>query len=440
MPSSASQFILHDWDYSDAESRATFRYSTDQGHRFEESLCFRGAPQSFNESQKAALSAVLDQLHIALGISYFKAFNPPQVIRQSRPFTQDEKQFFEKLYRLGLAEYAYRNQVSLDDLEFVGNGPSQSTIPHQLSPGIVVPIGGGKDSLLTVDLVQKSNQPFSVFSVGNHGMLHGMAEFLSLPYINVRRTISPLLLELNQQGALNGHVPISALIVFILAASAVIYDFDTAIVSHEASSNSENLIVDGRSINHQYSKSLEFELDFQAYLKTFLPEFKYFSLLRPLGELQILERFSKLSHYHTQFSSCNGNFKITKAASVKWCCDCPKCRFTFLGLAAFMSPSELLNIFGSNILDDPAQTTGFNELIGWTEHKPFECVGTYEESLCAFVMLTENSDWKNCYQVKRFAQDILPSLEDVEGLRSKALQTMGKASIPDSFEALLYAA
>mgnify|MGYP003310119577 CR=1 FL=1 len=60
------------------------------------------------------------------------------------------------------------------------------------------------------------------------------------------------------------------------------------VVSNEASANEGNIA--GTTINHQYSKSYEFEKDFNGYLQTYLCEkMQYFSLLRCMHEFQIVQ-------------------------------------------------------------------------------------------------------------------------------------------------------
>lgn len=435
-----NSFIFADWDYCEKTQTASFNYAFDDQHHFQEQLTFKGAPSKLTSVQRKLLPPTLAQLHLALGVSYYKAAIPKTILVKNNSLTESDTKFFSKLYRNGLAEFAHVNKLSLDHVSFPSGSDKNKLSAKALTPGIVVPLGGGKDSLLTIDLLEQAGKDYASFSVGNHKLIHEMAATIGRPYINVQRKISPTLLELNQQGAYNGHVPISSIIAFILASSAVLYGFDTAILSNEASSNSANLVVNGQAINHQYSKSIEFERDFQQQLENFLPGFSYFSLIRPLTELAILKRFSNLKQYHQQFSSCNGNFRLLKKQANNWCGNCPKCRFTFLGLAAFMKPRELKDIFGYNLLNDPNQTDGFNELIGWDAHKPFECVGTYEESIYAFYLASKNKKWCESYQVQRFIGEILPELDNMDSIAKQALDLQTESCIPAAYKELLNAA
>jgi hypothetical protein len=138
-------------------------------------------------------------------------------------------------------------------------------------------------------------------------------------------------------------------------------------------------------------------------------------------ELNIAKLFAKIKKYNDVFSSCNKNFKIVKnTESKKWCCDCDKCRFVFLILASFIKKKEMIKIFGENILNNKEQILGYNELVGFSGCKPFECVGEIGESVLAFYLL-DNTDYKNDYIVAEILPKIkkIYSIEVLEALKNK---------------------
>ena len=92
----------------------------------------------------------------------------------------------------------------------------------------------------------------------------------------------------------------------------------------------------------------------------------------------------------------------------------PKCHFVFLALAPFMPKPRLVGIFGRNLLDDPAQIPGFDALLEYQNHKPFECVGEGRESRAAMAALTERPEWREDALVDRFASEIRPQLDAQE--------------------------
>ena len=59
--------------------------------------------------------------------------------------------------------------------------------------------------------------------------------------------------------------------------------------------------------------------------------------------------------------------------------------------SAFLSPEELLHIFGNNLFENAKLLSVFQELIGATTTKPFECVGTYAEINAALSIILQKS-------------------------------------------------
>ena len=144
-------------------------------------------------------------------------------------------------------------------------------------------------------------------------------------------------------------------------------------------------------------------------------DLKYYSLLRPLSELAVERQFAKISRYDAHFSSCNRNFHILGERPVnRWCGVCPKCHFVFLALAPFMPKPRLVGIFGRNLLDDAAQIAGYDALLEYQDHKPFECVGEGRESRAAMATLSERPEWREDEIVERFAREIRPQLSPLE--------------------------
>src|SRR5262249_6836243 len=126
------------------------------------------------------------------------------------------------------------------------------------------------------------------------------------PPLVVRRTLDPLLLELNRQGYLNGHTPFSALLAMVGLSCAELFDYDQVIVSNERSADEGNVSFLGAEINHQYSKTFAFETAIRRYAGAYLaPGISYFSILRPLFEIQVCRLFAGCPEYFRAFRSCN---------------------------------------------------------------------------------------------------------------------------------------
>jgi hypothetical protein len=234
-------------------------------------------------------------------------------------------------------------------------------------------------------------------------------------------------------------VPITGILSAIALACAVLAGSDVVAMSNEHSANAPNLIIDGMAINHQYSKSLEFEADFAEYAERLIsPSISYFSLLRPLSEIEIARRFARYPSYFGIFRSCNTAFRqLPGARGSQWCCDCPKCRFVFLALAPFVGRQELVEIFGRDLLDDDTQAGGFAELCGLREHKPFECVGETAESASIMLHLAKHPEWRNDSVVRRLNEEF-PSLRNGDPNEFRAYCHARHAHrVPSRFTAML---
>lgn len=304
-----------------------------------------------------------------------------------------------------------------------------------------MPVGGGKDSVVSIEALRSADEPMILFSLGEFEAIERVARVSGLEMVTVKRRLSPNLLELNSRGALNGHIPISAVIAFVLPVCAILYGFDSAALSNERSASAGNLDYQGMHINHQYSKGLEFERSVSNHFKKrLLPHFDYFSFLRPLSELQVTRLFSRSTAYHSVFTSCNAAFRLDHGRRIdRWCCACPKCRSTFLLLAPFMEKDRLLSIFGENLLDRQDQIGGFEELIGLRGFKPFECVGEPDEYIAAFLLLLESRNWQEDAVMKHFRYSVLPSIGDPDRIIANALSFSDRHIIPSRYEALLRA-
>jgi UDP-N-acetyl-alpha-D-muramoyl-L-alanyl-L-glutamate epimerase len=353
-------------------------------------------PESFTETitlpvgtaKTDTLLRTAELLHVVAGVSYYKAGAPPRVIASS-PFGPAAQAFFNAVYTDGLAEYAYRNQL-----------------PHVLSLSVEVPdgferpsetdnadgrplsaVGGGKDSIVTLEILRDAGFDPVPFSVNPNPVIVSVNEASGRPALAARRRLDPRLFELNSAGGLNGHIPVTAINSLIAIATAAWHGLGPVVMSNERSASDPNLIWNGHEVNHQWSKGETAErLLIEAVREHVGLTEPYFSFLRPLSELRIAQLFAAHTRYDDVVTSCNQAFKLHDP-TVRWCGDCPKCRFVFLAMAPFMPHDRLVHIFGHDLFADPAQLPGYRELLGLDAHKPFECVGEVEESVVAISML-----------------------------------------------------
>ena len=262
------------------------------------------------------------------------------------------------------------------------------------SNGYIVPIGGGKDSVVTLETLNIDRKNDYCLIINPKPVTLGCAEIAGLGnnnIIEIYRTIDQNLIDLNGKGFINGHTPFSAMLAFVSYFVAYLLGKKYIALSNENSANESNVV--GEKVNHQYSKSFEFECDFLNYSNKYLKApVKYFSFLRPLNELQIAKIFSKHEQYHTTFKSCNVG---SKTLPWKWCCNCAKCLFAYIILSPFLYKDKLVNIFGEDMFENENLQNTFIELTGNGDNKPFDCVGTYEEVNFAISKTIENLESSN---------------------------------------------
>ncbi len=341
--------------------------------------------------------------------SYWKATCSPEIVVEVGHLTKQQISWWHDLIIKGMGEYFYKNKIDFTKPNFltITSSPEEklSSVKFsltELSFGLsldnktLVPVGGGKDAVVTLELLKKGRQHIIPFLLNPKREQKEILKVAGLknPVI-VTRTIDPKLLELNRKGYLNGHTPFSAYLAFLSVLSAALFDTKYIALSNERSSNEGNVKYLGKTINHQYSKSFDFEKKFRSYVKTYLAkDIEYFSFLRPLYELQIARIFAQYPKYFSAFLSCNEAHKTysgRKPASAprqgygeaRWCGKCAKCLFIWLALYPFVSEKQLTGIFKKNLFQDKTLTPLLEELTGKRKFKPFECVGTIKESKTA---------------------------------------------------------
>ena len=341
------------------------------------------------------LQALAFQIGMTELVSYWKIACPKRVVVKPFSLTESQKAFWKKLYYNGLGEFLYLNCISVseDDLmqiESIGN-PSFAKVDLPLEERTLVPIGGGKDSVVTLECL-RNEMPVVPMIVNPRGATLNCvktAGYGENDFIVINRTLDPTMLKLNAEGYLNGHTPFSALLAFIGVLVAFGSRSRYSALSNENSANEST--VPGTNINHQYSKSIEFERDFRNYVAENLNDkVQYFSFLRPLSELQIAKLFAQCEAYHSVFRSCNVDSKTDS-----WCGHCPKCLFTWIILSPFLSREKLTAIFGKDLMADESLRPIYEELNGTAEVKPFECVGTVEEVRACMEAANGNRDKVN---------------------------------------------
>ena len=344
----------------------------------------------------------IEEMVFSLGmvelISYWKLTCSPIVKINVNYLNKEQIDWWKKLYYNGLGEFFYINNIQTDMDNFmkieVKNNKEVKYIASQRNlKGSLIPIGGGKDSIVTLDLLKDDVINNNCYIINERDITVNtaiIAGFEKENIITANRKLDKKIIELNKQNFLNGHTPFSAIVAFSAVLVAYLKGNKYVVLSNEASANESTVL--NEDINHQYSKSYEFEKDFNLYIEKYLKiNIEYFSILRPLSEFQITKYFSKLNQYHYIFRSCGLG---SKTSDWSWCCSCPKCLFVFIMLSAFLDMTYLTEIFGINLLEKKELLNTMNKLVGIEKDKPFECVGSRDEintAICIAINKLKNN-------------------------------------------------
>ena len=377
-----------------------FDFNLDDRYHFSPTLEIPSRPFfDWDGLPKDRLEALAFQIGMTELVSYWKIACPKKVVVKPLALTERQISFWKKLYYNGLGEFLYLNGITVSEAELM----RIETLPIDSNRTVaarndmdsswfeektLVPIGGGKDSVVTLECLRGKMTVIPLIVNPRGATLNCVktAGYKENDYIVINRTLDPTMLKLNAEGYLNGHTPFSALLAFISVLVAFGSRSKYIALSNENSANEAT--VPGTNINHQYSKSIEFERDFRSYVAENLSDkVQYFSFLRPLSELQIASLFAQCEAYHPVFRSCNAGSKTDS-----WCGHCPKCLFTWIILSPFLSKEKLVAIFGKDLMADESLRPVYEELNGTAAVKPFECVGTVEE-VRACINAVEHQDF-----------------------------------------------
>lgn len=367
-----------------------FTFTLEPDIQFHPTLRIEGVEvDRWDTLEPAVQSNLAFHLGLAEVLSYWKAAASPEIVVKAGYLSPEQVAWWHGLLINGMGEYFFVNQIDFtvpDFVTFYVDHPPQDVALLQHEPlvdNVLIPVGGGKDSALTLDVIGHSAYNVGTLALNTTpAMDDSISQSTSTQTIYVKRRIDPKLLDLNAAGYLNGHTPFSSVVAFISVVSAILFGYRYIALSNERSSNEGNQFFHGQEVNHQYSKTFDFEHKFRTYCTTYIaPYIDYFSFLRPLYELQIARLFAELKRYHVVFRSCNVGRKTNS-----WCHNCSKCLFVYTMLYPFLNWDQLSKIFSHDLFTREDLLPIARELAGLADTKPFECVGTHEESRLAFAL------------------------------------------------------
>lgn len=437
---------FHFTQYKENNNVLSFSYAYtnaagEETHTFTETLTLAESLSPVKDLPDALRQGLFDAMHIALGMSYWKAFAVEQIDLNGMRMTAEQSEFWKTVYTKGLGEFFFVNNIDYRGLvQFPITAEDAMTPGGILSNGALVPLGGGKDSLLTATLLSESDDEvlnqITTFSVNDYPIIREQAAALGTEHAVIKRTIDPTLLELNkQEGLYNGHVPISVIYGLCAVLQAALEGRKYVVFSNEASANEGNVEYLGEEINHQWSKSIEFEFAFQEYVHEYItPDITYFSLLRPLNEVEIVTTLSSVAQPdHLQLlTSCNRNFRIASPSTQRWCGECPKCASTFALFAGVLPIEQVVELFnGQNLFDSEVLLDTYRELLGIKDFKPLDCVATISEMQYSFLQARaiNTDEIEEMAAMQLFVSDVLPNL-DITALEKQLSSTEPQHVMP----------
>ena len=420
-----------------------YDFSIGESIQFHPKVILRNVGEQIDNIKSGLLDNLVFHVGLAEVPSYWKATCSPLVEINCGYLDSTQKAWWKHLFLHGMGEFFYTNKIDFADDTFLEiSSTDRPTTPARpldkpLAPRSLVPVGGGRDSALTLDTLSKGNRPFrSMVLNPTPAAFRISARVQDDPPIIVERTIDPLLLEMNKRGFLNGHTPFSAYLAFLNALCLVVYDYSEIVIANERSANEPNTVFNGREVNHQYSKSFAFEEHFDSYMSRYLVKTgKYFSLIRSLYEIQIARGFARLPNMFRDFRSCN---KLQR--DDRWCGACAKCVSVYITSYPFMKEADLLGIFGSDLYEKSSTLELLRALAGKGPYRPLDCICTADETLASVslaIARLEDARKPLPLALRELKSDIHSEEARIRALATQLLGSKGPDRLPPYFADLL---
>jgi hypothetical protein len=357
-----------------------FKYKINPNIHFNHKIVIKNASMKVSNLDKIVLNNLIFNIGLVDIPSYWKTTCSSTIKIEAGKLDSWQRVWWKKLFSSGMMQYFYENKIDFRDEDFlniINTDKKENIKPSKAKVSgdkTLIPVGGGKDSVVTLEILNKS------FDTGLFIVKPTTPSSLKIAKLSnrkthlVERTIDPQIIKMNKEGFLNGHVPITASMYFISLLVSYIFGYKYVAFSNERSSSEGNIDYLDHVLNHQYSKTLEFEKDFADYNKKYLSNINIFSLLKPFYEIQIAKLFSRYPKYFSIIRSCNVGQK-----DGVWCKKCSKCLSTFILFLPFLGLSKTSKMIGNNLLGDKDLSSILDKLINPKQVKPFQCVGTRQE-------------------------------------------------------------
>ncbi|OGK19298.1 hypothetical protein A3D80_00205 [Candidatus Roizmanbacteria bacterium RIFCSPHIGHO2_02_FULL_40_13b] len=424
----------------------TVHFEDSSSTQFVEKLQFH-SPVSVPSEKTKAVEYALQAIHLILGISYYKLYCPKEIRIVGYSLGLEQAEFWNTVYTKGLGEFFYKNNIDFRGLvkfptrggeEGIGrSGGAEEKRSRGEEEKALILHGGGKDSIVSVEMMKSTQIPFHLFALNPTRIQEDVANVMQKEIKSIKRELDPKLSTLTE--VYQGHIPISVIYAFTALLYGLLFDYTYIIASNEASSSYGSVEYLGMEVNHQWSKSLEFENLLREYVSTFIStEIEYFSLLRPYHEIEIAKKFAAYPKYFTHFSSSNHNFTILEGKEKRWDLEYSKGKveFAYAILAAFLSKKNMDEIFEFEPFALESTLDKYKELLGTKGSKPLDCVGTPQETKVALLMAHEKGEYVGTPVMNYFEQVVLPTMTDIESMKKEVFKYGNSSNIPQQFSNL----
>ena len=363
--------------------RLTFRFTTGQT-TFSPTADITGLrPDEAARTSTPTAQRLIRAMAIVEAFSYWKAYCSPVIDIAPPPADPGETAWWETFWPQGMGEFFYRNGIDYTVPGFlrITAQPGPAPAPGSHAPGShgsappMVMFSGGKDSLALTYAIRDGATDFFLYNPtsAQRTLAESLADGGRI--IEAHRQILPELLALNATGHPNGHTPYSAYLALAALLAGYLRGTTTVAAGNSRSDDEPNVSsYHGQPVNHQWTKSYEYEAALGRYRDQWLPGAPtYSSPLRPLYELQIIRTLTPHLDAYLQTASCN------RTKGNGWCRTCAKCAWVFLATSALFGHELAVRKAGGDMFANPELSPLYEAMAGLSGDKPFECTGTEEE-------------------------------------------------------------
>jgi hypothetical protein len=373
-PPRSAELVFDGWVYSYPEVR--FRYRAGSAV-YESWIVLEGlTPEAVRRIRPELLHRVFASIGLALAPYYFRLTDYAAVRIDCSDIPEEAFSFFERYFQHGLAEFRYRRGLNpIRPIRVYSSEPCNSGRPFPVAgDGVLMLNGGGKDTVVMAELLKSTGLRLG-WCVINSSPAHQKVSDISgvKDVVSLRFARDKTVTKAARYRA--GHIPYSGVYMWMGLLAGLAQGFRYVTTGNEYSASFGNLQFKGVDVNHQHTKSFEYEREFASLIENnYATGIQSFSALRPFHDIGLAAMASRLSAYFGAFSSCN--------RAKEWCGQCEKCAWTYLALAAFLEDDVLVEIFGTDFLQG-ANTRRHLLQLAAGAIKPWECVGTQEETRLA---------------------------------------------------------